>query len=732
MRIKQLLAGTIQPLYINFASKIFFLLLILMLSNRCFSQDITVERVFPAPNYPSKQIIKLSSLTGGSGGDNYWLGKNWIGWERRQKIGLIVKLNDADRFRNHAATLKVHTRIKKKAGVFPPLSIDVYSIEDGYQLLGSYLQTQAHLNSNKNLLLEVPVNKVTDQMLLVVHANGQYIQISEIQLELQQNIESVSLGRKLPTEKDAIKASTDRLIRRLIARSQGLSKDIIRKQKVSHPILGIAKQKLWEGLTPDGISYAVGNKVTFDIKGFKGEHEYIVFSLINYSKDVVSGRLDIDNNTHHTLDLMEVKPIVAADGNVVFDPLLPIDQHSQITLQPESIMILFGKIKLVDVIQNGTIKARFLSDNISRASFDINIETVHWEWEAKDIFAHNWAYSHQQPIWRNRESIEHDLFTHGVNVKVMHNSQVPRIVDSRKIYDRAKLALVSELKQARRSDFILLYLGLHPNQADKYIHKFENTELKIEALKVWLGDLKSTLEQAGYNTNQWALYPFDEPKGKNMDVVADVYSALKSADSEINIFVTPDSGGSRNRKTTASDLNKIVDYVDVWQPNHRLIKEVGSKYFTSNKPKFWFYKNPDYPAKSSSVYDSFRSLGIDAWSFGARGVGFWSYSDTRKSSAWSDFDSNWGDWAVVYESEKGPVSSMRWEAFLDGVEDMKQLYSVQDKLNTSQEKEIFVRRINNIIKIKEKAKVPLDLKQELFLFIGKLKKAASDNERSSR
>jgi hypothetical protein len=50
-------------------------------------------------------------------------------------------------------------------------------------------------------------------------------------------------------------------------------------------------------------------------------------------------------------------------------------------------------------------------------------------------------------------------------------------------------------------------------------------------------------------------------------------------------------------------------------------------------------------------------------------VGFWSYSDTNGSSAWDDIDGRRPDWAVVYESDKGVVSSRRWEAFREGLED---------------------------------------------------------------
>lgn len=66
----------------------------------------------------------------------------------------------------------------------------------------------------------------------------------------------------------------------------------------------------------------------------------------------------------------------------------------------------------------------------------------------------------------------------------------------------------------------------------------------------------------------------------------------------------------------------------------------------------------------------------------AKGVGFWAYSDTSGSSAWDDFDGRRPDYAVVYENKNGPVSSRRWEAFREGIEDY-QLFSAACERHSS-------------------------------------------------
>jgi hypothetical protein len=69
----------------------------------------------------------------------------------------------------------------------------------------------------------------------------------------------------------------------------------------------------------------------------------------------------------------------------------------------------------------------------------------------------------------------------------------------------------------------------------------------------------------------------------------------------------------------------------------------------------------------------YRQLSIDAQRAGASGVGTWSFSDTGGSSAWSDFDGDRPDWAMVYEADGELISSRRWEAFKMGIRDFAAL-----------------------------------------------------------
>jgi hypothetical protein len=109
--------------------------------------------------------------------------------------------------------------------------------------------------------------------------------------------------------------------------------------------------------------------------------------------------------------------------------------------------------------------------------------------------------------------------------------------------------------------------------------------------------------------------------------------------------------------------------VDYWQPSLLAVRGHLGDFFKGLQKEWWIYGNPKSPAKIGSPLHDYRLLAWWAWHYRASGVGFWSYSDTNGSSAWDDIDGRRPDWAVVYESDKGVVSSRRWEAFREGLED---------------------------------------------------------------
>jgi hypothetical protein len=138
---------------------------------------------------------------------------------------------------------------------------------------------------------------------------------------------------------------------------------------------------------------------------------------------------------------------------------------------------------------------------------------------------------------------------------------------------------------------------------------------------------------------------------------------------------------------SGEDLSALIELVDLWQPQTGVAADVLAEKL-EGKPRWWIYQVGDAPAKGILPL-CYRKLAWDADRYGARGFGVWSFSDTGGTSAWSDLDGVRPDWALVYESPGGVISSRRWEAFKAGIQDYQQLAacrsdgSSSDKAETS-------------------------------------------------
>ena len=69
------------------------------------------------------------------------------------------------------------------------------------------------------------------------------------------------------------------------------------------------------------------------------------------------------------------------------------------------------------------------------------------------------------------------------------------------------------------------------------------------------------------------------------------------------------------------------------------------------------------------------------------GFGFWAYADVGQSgTAWNDTDDVWPDYAVIYEGHLGIVSSKRWEAWREGVQNFALLSAALANARTETER----------------------------------------------
>lgn len=407
---------------------------------------------------------------------------------------------------------------------------------------------------------------------------------------------------------------------------------------------------------------APGNGFT-DLAGFCGEAEPFAFLLANGQSTGREFSIAVDilkaGQTNAAAAggayIYDVRPVVAVDGAVVFDPLVPLEKNT-VKVPSMSFARILVDLPLPESIEQITTSVLLTVDDGERSetrTFDascINAQMV------EQTYATVWAYELDRPIMAARQSALADLLKHGVNVNVVHPAELPG--EPGKPWDPGKAASLIDRLSAFSDDTVhLIFLGW-PSRLNR-IPDADRDALVAE----WIRQFSGWIRNARGDMN-WVLYPTDEPHGDRVDRVVDYVRQFRSHGVDLPVYVNPLAN------TSTRELEKLAEVADYWQPTLDTLKK-NREFFSGIEPeKLWLYQNPVYGPKRESPWH-YRLLGWWAAYFDARGVGFWSYSNTSGSSAWSDFDGLGPDWSVVYEADSGIISSRRWEAFADGITDLR-------------------------------------------------------------
>jgi len=648
-----------------------------------FNSRVSVNSLSPEPNYTDRPDGYDLHLLTDSKLEKYpiWRHHGTAGWRGRTPVE--IKLTLKNNARQTGGTLRIHSARGDFAGVKPPRQIDVYTknIKGEAVYLSSVLAGSGNYEDNNSHWINLNIGQVENELILIFHADGKFIFIDEI--EWVENKKPIGLTSNIRVE-NVRKDSISRLRHNLSISSEStldrypaiISDEFINGMGfwLQNPWLDFSEEKNVKLLSDSPIN----------IYGKSNEKETICIGMYNNTNG--DRKITIDttgsNNGTNAISVRQVLAVQAFSGNYVHDPLIDIINNEIIIGSKKTTYIWFtvdlakyetGKHKI-----NINIMEKNNSGSLKLRDVDLNLHVYNATGDSNKLSAINWAYSDNFPIWKNRQLAYADLKAHGVNIFVLPPRAIPGINLDGEWEGERKQKMVSMLDLYKKDGMILFFLGWSVNKNPLGITNKNNT-LDIHnknRLKEWLVNLSVFLKSRGYKYDNWALYPVDEFNKSSLSLLKQVLEIVKETDLNIQTYVNPSDTKSRKKMLDIEDLESIEDYVDIWQPRLGFAKDSAATYFSGYKGKWWIYHNPTSPAKASSPFYDYRMISWWAWKLGASGVGFWSYDDTSKSSAWNDFDSKRPDWAVVYEGDNAIVSSRRWEAFREGLEDYELL---QDK-----------------------------------------------------
>lgn len=286
-----------------------------------------------------------------------------------------------------------------------------------------------------------------------------------------------------------------------------------------------------------------------------------------------------------------------------------------------------------------------------------------------------WGYVHGSPLKDYPEAALDDQVRHGTNVFVGTFAPKATFDASGNLVGNIDFSEVDDYVKRHAPHGIILFCGYQgllqgPAPVDSDIYGKAHVQ--------WLREWVKHLAELGVGYDGFALYPVDEP-GLSVGLV-DAYLRMaklaREADPKILMYTDP------VERITVDELRSMLPYVDIWCPNRlgmiltEASKEKLDVIMNSGKP-VWTYECFGN-VKHHSPIAYYRAQAWLAWQHGLTGIGFWTYC-TTPSNPWF-LPAVPGEYMLVYPGN-GVVSSKRWEAVRDGVEDYGLLAALRDAVN---------------------------------------------------
>lgn len=423
------------------------------------------------------------------------------------------------------------------------------------------------------------------------------------------------------------------------------------------------------------------------IAAFSGEVESAAINLANFSDQTLMLRVEPENlvsgeqslpatgvlNFHEVIDV----PTQMSDFSA--DALPELGQAQTILLPGWSMRQLWIRVETGELAAGtwkSTLKIRALVPGQVEANVPVNLEV--WPTVLPPESALNlchWGYVYRSVLKDQPQAALEDKVAHGTSVFVATNYYAPEA----EFNDQGEI--VGEINFTRHDAFVTERVPHGQILFFNYQHSLKGpgkplSPLWNKAHAEWLAAWIQHLKDLGIGYEKYALYPIDEPGLRDGLVEQYIeYSKLaRAVDPQILIYNDPVAGA------TMSDLKKMAPYVNIWCPNRNgfLLHEGNEKldFIKSTGSTVWTYECQGN-AKHQSPLGYYRAQAWLAWHHGLTGIGFWSYCTSSSDPWYVPVGTN--DYLLIYQG-KGVVSSKRWEAIRDGVEDYNLLRLLQQKV----------------------------------------------------
>ncbi|MCD6597733.1 MAG: PQQ-binding-like beta-propeller repeat protein, partial [Bacteroidales bacterium] len=435
-------------------------------------------------------------------------------------------------------------------------------------------------------------------------------------------------------------------------------------------------------------------KANVSIEAFMGETESAAINIANFMSKAITLRIEAlslissQDSTevlakdviefHEVLNIPTQKLDYSADA-------LPLLNQAQTMLIPNwDVRQLWINVNTKSLTP-GTWKTIIQLRSLEVESKQIDIPVTIKVWKGalpkiQPVSLCHWGYIHTSRLKNYPDEAFADQVSHGTNVFVATNTFAPEAeFDSEgNIVGKLDYREHDEYVHKHVKDGVILFVG-YQGKLKGPVKQF--TPVWNKAYKIWLKAWIEHLKNMGVTYDQYAFYPVDEPGLSPEHVTRFIAHGklIREADPKAQIYTDPVG------RATMDDLKNMNPYVDIWCPNRTgfLLNEGQDKlaYLKSTGKTLWTYECIGN-AKHLSPIGYYRSQAWLVWHHALTGMGFWSYS-TSSADPWFVPEGTL-DYLLVYQG-KGVVSSKRWEAIRDGIEDYGILNELKHAANLSKD-----------------------------------------------
>ncbi len=414
------------------------------------------------------------------------------------------------------------------------------------------------------------------------------------------------------------------------------------------------------------------------VEAFRGEVESAAVNVFNATGETKTLRVEVQpvqrENGKQTVawrDVVTLREAVSVPTMTTersADPLPRLSQGYTIAVPPWAARQLWMTVR-TDKLKPGTwttkARLRLLAFTPTELAVPLTIR-IHDQSlpDHQPLRLCHWGYVSRSVLKDQPDAALADQLDHGTNVFVS--------VFSPKATFNDKGELVGEIDYAAHDAFvrrhaphgiILFHSWPIKGPAKPFTPVWEKAA--VAYIRAWV----KHLADMGVGYDGFAFYPVDEPGLREglVDLYIHYAKVARKADPKIQMYTDPVGGASMG------DLKAMAPYVDIWCPNRRgYMMGVGAdklEFIKSTGETLWMYEC-EGSAKLQSPLAYYRAQAWLAWHHGLTGIGFWNYCVGPEP--WYEK----GEYTMIYPGD-GVVTSKRWEAVRDGIEDYGMLWRLR-------------------------------------------------------